>query len=303
MIKYHVVALALKGFSSCEPARKLYRRLGNHVGARKRAASKMPPYYLERVERNVAGCRKYAPLQADDLLLELGTGWMHWEALTLRLFFDFQAVLYDVWDNRQLDALKSFLHQLEERFGQNGFLEDCDLDRARSLIRKIERVGTFEELYTMLGFRYVLDPTGLMECLPRNAFRVAISAGVLEHIQAATAQQFVSNTASLSVRGGVGFHSITILDHLANYDRSVNPKQYLTFSEAQWRFWCENKLQYINRIHRSDWVRMFVNAGFSVLEERAARADVSGLRIHPRYQALSRQDIECTHLVLAVRKP
>ena len=155
----------------------------------------------------------------------------------------------------------------------------------------------------MLGFRYVLDPTGLMECLPRNAFRVAISAGVLEHIQAATAQQFVSNTASLSVRGGVGFHSITILDHLANYDRSVNPKQYLTFSEAQWRFWCENKLQYINRIHRSDWVRMFVNAGFSVLEERAARADVSGLRIHPRYQALSRQDIECTHLVLAVRKP
>jgi hypothetical protein len=302
MIKYHLAALALKGFSSCQPARDLYRGLGNRLGAKKRAAAQMPPYYFERVEQNVARCIKYGPLRPDDLLLELGTGWMHWEALTLRLFFDFQAVLYDVWDNRQLSALKSYLHQLEGRLGQKGFLEGCDLDRARLLISRIERVGTFEELYEMLGFRYVLDPTGLMECLPRGAFRMAISAGVMEHIQAATAQQFVSNMASLLVSGGMGSHSITILDHLAIYDRSASPKQYLTFSEAQWKFWCDNKLQYINRIQRSEWVRMFANAGFSLLEERVARVDVSGLRIHPQYQGLSREDIECTHQVLVVRK-
>src|SRR5215472_17040171 len=116
MVKYHLTALALKGFSCCEPTRTLYRGLGNWLGARKRASAAMPSYYFERVQRNVATCLKYGPpLQANDLLLELGTGWIHWEALTLRLFFDFQAVLYDVWDNRQLIALKSFLRQLEQR--------------------------------------------------------------------------------------------------------------------------------------------------------------------------------------------
>src|SRR5262249_11894510 len=151
----------------------------------------------------------------NDLILELGTGWVHWEALTLRLFFDFQAVVYDVWDNRQLTALKSFVRQLEQRFGEEGFLEGCDFKRARLLIKQIENVNSFDELYALLGFRYVLDPTGLMESLPRHAFRLIISAGVMEHISAETAPQFVSNMASLLVKGGIGIHGINISDHIA----------------------------------------------------------------------------------------
>ena len=302
MIKYHAAALALKGFSCCEPARKLYRGLGNRLGGQNRAIHAMPAYYYDRAERNIRWCLKYAPLQATDTVLELGTGWVHWEALTLRLFFDFQAVLYDVWDNRQLSALKSFVRQLGNRLGRDGFLDGCDFDRARSLIGKIEQVQTFDELYELLGFRYVLDPSGLMESLPRGAFRMNISAGVMEHIPAETAPQFVANMASLLAPGGLGFHSIALMDHLAFYDRSASPKQYLAYSDSQWKFWCENGVQYINRIQRSEWLRMFADAGLAVLEEIAARADVSGLRVHPQYQKLSREDIECTSLVVAVRK-
>jgi Methyltransferase domain len=302
MIKYHLTALALKGFSCCEPARGLYRALGNWLGAGKRTTGKMPGYYFERVQRNVGTCLKYRHLRADDLVLELGTGWVHWEALTLRLFFDFHAVLYDVWDNRQLSALKSFVLQLEERFEQKGFLEGCDFDRARSLIRKIEAVSTFDDLYRMLGFRYVLDRNGLMESLPRNTFQMVISAGVMEHIPSATAPQFVSNMASLLVEGGLGMHSINIADHLYNYDQSASPKQYLTHSEWQWKAWYENGVQYINRIQRSDWLRLFSQAGFSLIEEGGHYADLTALRIHRRYQNLTRKDIECTNLVLVVRK-
>jgi hypothetical protein len=263
----------------------------------------MPSYYFERVERNVALCRKYGPLRADDLVLELGTGWVHWEALTLRLFFDFQAVLYDVWDNRQLSALKSYVRQLETRFGSKGFLEGCDLDRARFLIKKIESASTFDDLYKMLGFRYVLDQSGLMECLPHGAFRLAISAGVMEHVSARTARQFVSNMASLLAAGGFGIHSINTADHLSAYDRSASPKQYLTYSDSQWRLWYENGVQYINRIQRSEWLRMFADAGFSLVEEGGSYADLTNLRIHPRYRHLSRKDIDCLNLLLVVRKP
>ena len=154
----------------------------------------------------------------------------------------------------------------------------------------------------MLGFRYVLDRSGLMECLPSNAFRVVISAAVMEHIPAATASQFVSNMASVSVEGGLGIHSINIADHLHHYDQSVSSKQYLTYSESQWRFWCENGVQYINRIQRSDWLRMFTRAGFSLVEEGGHYADLANLRIHPRYQSLTRKDIDCTNLLLVVRK-
>lgn len=303
MLKYCLSALTLKAFSSCKPARDLYRRLGNWQGARKRSEATMASYYFERAERNIAWCQKYEPLRAEDVILELGTGWVHWEALTLRLFFDFRAVLYDVWDNRQLTALKSYVRQLGERFGKDGFLAGCDFERARALIVAINAVRDFDELYQLLGFRYIVDPTGLMIDLSPTAFRVIISAGVMEHIPASTASQFVSKIASLLVPGGLGMHSIAIMDHLAFYDRSASPKQYLAYSDAQWRFWFENDVQYFNRIQRSDWLRMFQEAGLSTLEEVVSRDAVPGLRIHPQYQHLSREDIECTNLVLAVRKP
>ena len=302
MIKYHLTALALRGFSSCMAARKLYRGLGNWLGGKRRAAAGMPSYYYERVERNVSLCRKYGPLHPDDVVLELGAGWVHWEALTLRLFFDFKAVLYDVWDNRQLDALKSFVRQLESRFGEEGFLQGCDFDRARFLAGKIRQVGTFEELYRLLGFQYVVDPTGLMNGLPRHSFRLAISAGVMEHIPAATAPQFVSNMSALLVNQGLGFHSINIGDHLYIYDQAVSPKQYLTYSDAQWRRWYENEVQYINRIQRCEWLQMFSDAGFSVVEEGGAETDLSSLRVHSQYRDLSQKDINCTNLVVVVRK-
>jgi hypothetical protein len=302
MIKYHLTAFALRGFSCCASARHMYRDLGNVLGARRRRIGKMPLYYYERVERNLAVLRKYAPLQAEDLIVELGTGWVHWEALTLRLFFDFRAVLYDVWDNRQLTATKSYVRQLVERFGQRDFLKGSDFERARSLARQIERAESFDEIYEMLGFRYVLDPGGLMEGLPQGAFRLAISAGVMEHIPAATAPIFVSNMASLLKPGGLGIHSINITDHLYLYDRSVSPKQYLTYSESLWRLLYENRVQYINRIQRGAWLKMFASAGFNLVEETGAYADLSALRLHSNYHGLSQKDIDCTTLDLVVEK-
>ncbi len=302
MIRYHVTALGLKCFSSCKPARSLYRALGNSVGNRKRAAGSMPSTYFERAQRNFVSCLKYAPLRENDLVLEIGTGWAHWEALTLRLFFDFKAFLYDVWDNRQLAALKSFVRQLETRFGQDGFLEGCDFDRARALIKKIEGVTSFDELYGMLGFRYVLDPDGLMEGLPRNAFRLAISAGVLEHIPAATAPKFISNMASLLVPGGLAIHGINISDHLSMHDPSASPKQYLTYSERRWKLLYENRVQYINRIQRSEWTEMFASAGLNVIQQSGSHVDLTGLKVHPQFHDLTREDIDCTTVFFVARK-
>jgi hypothetical protein len=47
---------------------------------------------------------------------------------------------------------------------------------------------------------------------------------------------------------------------------------------------------------------MFASVGLSVLEERVARTDVTSLRVHPQYQGLTREDIECTSLVVVARK-
>jgi hypothetical protein len=86
--------------------------LGNTWGARKRSAGRMPAYYPARINRMLRIARTYGVPKDGDRLIELGTGWLHWEAITTRLFFDVRCTLFDVWDNRQIDGLKNYRDSL-----------------------------------------------------------------------------------------------------------------------------------------------------------------------------------------------
>ena len=112
MVKYISVAAALKAFSAGPQMRGLYRKLGNRAGNSRRMSGPMPRYYIDRVERVLRILSQHKIVRDGDRVIELGTGWLHWEALTLRLLVDVEAVLFDVWDNRQLGGLKNYVNQL-----------------------------------------------------------------------------------------------------------------------------------------------------------------------------------------------
>lgn len=302
MLKYHLTAAMLKVASLNGVTKRLYRNLGNTVGQRGRRNKPMPAYYLKRVNRNVTLGHEHGVFNGGATVLEFGTGWMHWEALTTRLFFDFSATLYDVWDNRQMEALQSYLKQLKQALAAGRISPPGDIPRALRIIDDVRQLNTFEELYKFLGFNYVVDPKGELELLPAAAFDVVISAGVLEHVHVDSAWKIVQGMARVLKPGGYGIHSITISDHLYHYDLSASPKQYLHYSERTWKLWFENEVQYINRIQRSEWLAMFQRAGFDVIEDGGAYCALNGLALNDAYRTFDRHDLECTHLELLLRK-
>src|SRR5437667_6192452 len=160
MVKYVTTAVALKCFSSGPLMRSLYRRLGNTVGNKRRSSEAMPDYYPDRIKRMLRLQRQHNIVRSGDRIIELGTGWLHWEALTLRLFYDIEAVLFDVWDNRQLGAVKNYLRQLRPMLNDDFELSVTALKRAQTLIDEILKVNSFAELYELLGFEYVVESSG-----------------------------------------------------------------------------------------------------------------------------------------------
>jgi hypothetical protein len=304
MIKYVLVGGALKVFSQGEPLRKLYRVIGNAAGAKRRAGNRMSATYLDRIKWKMELCQQFNILKDGDRILELGTGWVHWEALTLKLFYDIEAILYDVWDNRQLPALKSYIKQLDSAFDAGYAVSGMDMRRARKLTNEIQKVTSFDELYSLLNFRYVLDPGATMSCLDGNRFQLIVSAGVFEHVRKEGLSDFVANWAKLLVPGGFAMHSINIADHLAHYDSTASPKQYLGFSETVWKRFFENDVQYINRVQRSEWLKIFDSAGLILRDETGSYADLAGLKINKRYIGIETRDLQCTNLrVLLQSKP
>jgi len=237
-----------------------------------------------------------------DRLIELGTGWLHWEAITTRLFFEVRGVLFDVWDNRQMNGLKSYLEKLDNS------LDKLDVDNtqrtfAHKLISQIREMNNYQDLYKLLDFHYIIDPKGSLNQLEKEAFDLAVSAAVLEHIYAKDAFDFVHGIATLLKPGGYSIQSISIIDHLYQYDKSVSPKQYLKYPHWLWRLCFENDVQYINRIQRSEWLELFRKAGLVLIEEEADVVDLSNLKVAKVYQNYEEKDLRCVSLKLVHRKP
>lgn len=298
MIKYCLTAMSLKAFSCTPLTRTMYRSLGNAVGGKRRATEAMPGYYLDRINRMLRLARKYGIPGNGTRLIELGTGWCHWEAITTKLFFDVSGTLYDVWDNRQMGALKNYVRQLE------GSLDKIDADSsqrasAQQMISAIKNIDTYDELYKTLGFEYVVDPAGKLNDIEKGTYDLVVSGGVLEHIYAEDAPDIVSNIGRLLRPGGYSVHSINIRDHLYLYDTTVSPKQYLQYSDRVWKTWFSNSVQYINRIQRSEWLRLFREAGLDLVEEVIEPEELSTLRIATEFGKFEEKDLSCggLHLV------
>ena len=113
MMKYLTTAVTLKAFSFTPQTKRAYRMIGNTLGQKKRIQNGLNQKYLGRARKFLESCEKHHAVQPGDQLLEIVTGWLHRETTLLRLFYDVKITLFDVWDNRQLDAYKRFFSQFE----------------------------------------------------------------------------------------------------------------------------------------------------------------------------------------------
>jgi hypothetical protein len=87
---------------------------------------------------------------------------------------------------------------------------------------------------------------------------------VLEHVPP---EQLVALLAGLrATTTGLTVHSIDYSDHYARSDQDVSRFNFLKYDERQWRPF-NNGMQYVNRLRHSDYLRLFRQAGFTIVEE------------------------------------
>lgn len=263
----------------------------------------MPDFYVDRIKELLQFTRAHGIVDDGARVLELGTGWLHWEAMTASLFFDVEAVLFDVWDNRQFSGLKNYLQQLRGRLGEfQAFVSAGRLADARQRIDAALAAKNFEELYERFRFKYITDSSGRLSALPSNSFDLVVSRGVLEHVDRDSALPIIEDTYRILKPGGWALHDINTGDHLSYYDQSAHPKLYLSFPELLWKFVGQNQVQYINRLQRGEWIRFFDLSGFRIVAKNEAEVNLNGLRLAKRYRLMSPEDLRCTVLLVLLRK-
>jgi hypothetical protein len=114
---------------------------------------------------------------------------------------------------------------------------------------------------------------------------------VLEHI---APDQLVRLLAGLrAVTAGITTHSIDYSDHYARSDGNLSRFNFLKYDDAQWRPF-NSGWQYVNRLRHSDYLRLFREAGFAILEESSVPceppAEIVG-NVAPRFLQYAPADL------------
>ena len=300
MIKYMAAAVGLKLFSLNSLTRSGYRSLGNRLGQEKRSQQNIDKY-IERGDLLVELSRKYGVLNDGASLVELGTGWIHWFGLYLALHVEgeLSLELYDVWDNRQLDALKGSFNRLAGHWERDRAVSGIQRERLAS----IQNVRSFEELYQCFNANYTIDSEGSLASYPTNTYDAITSFHVMEHIGRSFIEQSISDMFRMLKPGGYCIQQIGIDDHLAHYDSKVSKKNYLRYSLSKRKYLFENVVQYHNVLQGADYQRFFRNAGFDIVEIDRECCDIGGLSIHDDWKGYSREDQETTIFTIVCRRP
>jgi hypothetical protein len=99
-----------------------------------------------------------------------------------------------------------------------------------------------------------------------QAVDCSCSNEVLEHVPADQLPGLLK--ALRAVTTGITTHSIDYSDHYARTDPNISRLNFLRYSDEEWQRFNSGK-HFVNRLRHSDYLQLFRNAGFEIVEESA----------------------------------
>jgi SAM-dependent methyltransferase len=251
------------------------------IGTKKRVRAGLPKNYADRVKRFLMLCETHRAIRDGDRVLGIGTGWIHWESIAIGLFYDVEATVFVIWDNRQLEALKQYVGQLEGLIGKEIYMDETRKQRIHRLIEVISKADSFDDLYQSLGFRYVIDEGGTLDKFQEELFDLVYSYNVFQHVDQSIVSKLTQDFYRVLKPGGFSIHVIDLSGMLVHFAGTHNmpEKNYLRYSGEVWRRCFENRVQYFSRIQRPEWLKLFHRAGLELVKEETHSCNINTIKV------------------------
>jgi Methyltransferase domain len=247
--------------------------------------------YERHVER-VAAARFY----------EFGAGWDLIGPLTLASAGVPRQRLVDVRRNVRLDLVNHSKARI------NRHLEVLQREAGVELhLLDPSPCTSLEELRRTFGIAYHAPRDARDTGFSAESVDCMTSTFTLEHIPARDIVAILVEGHRLLRPGGLLSCSIDMKDHYSYFDGSIGPHNFLRFSDDAWRL-ANPSLHYQNRLRRSDYLRLFEEAGFApqvvheVTPTESELERLRGLPLAPRYAGMDEEDLGCMAMhVIAVK--
>jgi SAM-dependent methyltransferase len=143
--------------------------------------------------------------------------------------------------------------------------------------------------------------------LEAGAIDCITSTSTLEHIPLQDIRAILRECHRLLQDDGVMSFLIDYQDHYSYFDRGISGYNFLRYSDKAWTFFSPT-LHYQNRLRHRDYLGLFREAGFEIVEERlreGTEADLKAIEQLPlakRFRTYSLPELAVRNALITVRK-
>jgi hypothetical protein len=231
----------------------------------------------------------------DTTAFEFGAGWFLLKQLLLSLYGCKNQFSVDLRPLASIALINQALRQLARVSPSLG-----------TLSRSIRPITSFRDLLTHYGISY-FAPFDARACgLAVGSVDLVSSTATLEHIPPGDIRVIARECRRILRADGLAVHYIDYTDHFAHVDRGISIYNFLRFSEDEWSQY-NSSIHYQNRLRHVEYVRLFSEEGFEVLEEHCERPGPAELQtleklpLSPAFAGYSLDELSVQGSLLVLR--
>ncbi len=247
-------------------------------------------------ERHVEDWENHHGAFAGTSVLELGTGWLPIVPLVMVLNGARRVVSVDLQDLLTDKCAVATLVRIEALIS-SGVVQVRGPD-AHSRLRAVLQTAPSRrgrELLSDLGITCILGDARQLD-LPAGSIDLFVSNNTFEHIPGDILTGILREFARLASPRALGSHFVDMVDHYAQFDRTLSVYNFLRYSDLSWRL-INNRLQYQNRLRLPDFRAIHRAAGWNVVSETnttGPAGELEAMTVAPRFRAIPTADLAVT---------
>jgi len=263
--------------------------------------------YLRDIVQIASQCGM--PLQGAKTL-EVGTGWIPTLPLGMHLL-GAEVHTYDHVRHLRTANLAKLVELYPEYLPTIAEAVGCDvvvLERSFGNFKAAGRDGiTLRDWLDPFGIHYHAPGDASQSGLPDGSLDFYFSVAVMEHVSVRSIRAMLREAHRTLRPGGLTYHVIGMFDHYTSVDPSITRVNFLKFSDFTWRLIGQNKISYHNRLRESEFLSLFEETGFEILERRSEVDEISlkaleTMRLSPKYRTFDKRDLATYGTILTARK-
>jgi SAM-dependent methyltransferase len=297
-MRWLVKAVTQKTISALPRSQTVNYVLQRHVSRSLPASEKSLRQKFARAAQHIEAYEAHGPARAlaDAVLYEFGAGWDLAVQLSYWCLGVERQLLIDLRPNLRLELVNVTLERLQGLAAELGGARAPDS----------APIGSDRELEERFGISYLAPRDARATGLDDESVDFVTSTNTLEHIPSGDLQPLLAECRRLLRPEGALSCRIDLRDHFAYFDAGLSRYNFLRYPDRTWNL-INSGLLYQNRLRRTDYLRAFADAGFTVVAEQGARPkreELNALKrqeLAERFRSYELDDLSVQSLALVAR--